>query len=504
MADAIAARQHGDDYQAYLFWKEVCSLLANRGIARVGFEVDSFRAFDDVAVEYSTPRADGHGGQVDSDHWQVKFSVTFGKELTCHALTDPATIRERAGLTEMIRVGPKEAATLVIRRFLRFTGEVIVEPKWGTVITSPEQGLVGVWIRLGNVPCKPPYEVPATWGGLFDVCPNLEAQLKQVVRHIRDGDDKLLVVGFSFPTRVGGPDMQIHWQPIWLPAVSYKDNYANGFRANEQGYWIRDRQNLFHNSQRIMWERSENWNRSQPTTRGAFDRLLSDKPVLLIGCGALGSVIAEILVRGGLRRLVLCDGDEMQQTNLCRHVLDLSSLKAEKSRALANRLNRTNPHALVSAIGQPFPSSDERHVQLTLNCDVVVDCSGVDSVLRDLNNMQWNNEKLFISVSLSYGARRLYCFASRGRTFSVEGFNAAVRPWLLKDAEEHLGTELPPEGIGCWHPAFPARIDQVWAWAGIAASVIEKAVVSPPTVAKLTVFERGVDESTGTIQPVTL
>lgn len=49
-------------------------------------------------------------------------------------------------------------------------------------------------------------------------------------------------------------------------------------------------------------------------------RLLSSS-VLLIGCGALGTVIAETLVRAGVGRLVVVDRDYVEHTNLQRQVL---------------------------------------------------------------------------------------------------------------------------------------------------------------------------------------
>jgi len=48
---------------------------------------------------------------------------------------------------------------------------------------------------------------------------------------------------------------------------------------------------------------------------------LRNSRVLLVGCGALGSVIAEILVRAGIGRLVLVDRDFIDESNLQRQSL---------------------------------------------------------------------------------------------------------------------------------------------------------------------------------------
>ena len=48
---------------------------------------------------------------------------------------------------------------------------------------------------------------------------------------------------------------------------------------------------------------------------------LGTSRVLLVGCGALGTVIAEQLVRAGIGFLKICDRDLVETTNLQRQVL---------------------------------------------------------------------------------------------------------------------------------------------------------------------------------------
>jgi adenylyltransferase/sulfurtransferase len=72
---------------------------------------------------------------------------------------------------------------------------------------------------------------------------------------------------------------------------------------------------------------------------------LSRATVLLIGCGALGTVIAEQLVRGGVGTLRLCDRDVVEMSNLQRQVLfDESDADAGAPKAIAatQRLARIN------------------------------------------------------------------------------------------------------------------------------------------------------------------
>ncbi|MES1213051.1 MAG: ThiF family adenylyltransferase, partial [Singulisphaera sp.] len=73
-------------------------------------------------------------------------------------------------------------------------------------------------------------------------------------------------------------------------------------------------------------------------------RLLSSR-ALVCGCGALGSVIANTLVRAGVGHVRLVDRDFLELNNLQRQVLfDEDDLRADlpKAIAAANKLRRIN------------------------------------------------------------------------------------------------------------------------------------------------------------------
>ncbi|MET3649836.1 SAVED domain-containing protein [Phyllobacterium ifriqiyense] len=80
MADAIVARQQGDDFQARYFWLQASLLLDETSpVRRVLFETGP-KAFDDVVVEYDANGApqDHTGKPVLRDHMQLKWHVRPG------------------------------------------------------------------------------------------------------------------------------------------------------------------------------------------------------------------------------------------------------------------------------------------------------------------------------------------------------------------------------------------------------------------------------------------
>lgn len=50
--------------------------------------------------------------------------------------------------------------------------------------------------------------------------------------------------------------------------------------------------------------------------------------------------------------------------------------------------------------------------------------------------------------------------------------------------------EFPREGVGCWHPVFPARADDISMMAAVGVKYLESIVVTYPTEPTLTVFEQ--------------
>lgn len=93
MARAVAARMHGDDYQARVFWLNVCRLFEDRSkVSAVEIEAECVKSLDDVAVHYVAGMLDADGSGLSADYFQVKFHMASGGALTWEALINPKFI----------------------------------------------------------------------------------------------------------------------------------------------------------------------------------------------------------------------------------------------------------------------------------------------------------------------------------------------------------------------------------------------------------------------------
>ncbi|HEY1783944.1 MAG TPA: ThiF family adenylyltransferase [Pirellulales bacterium] len=103
-------------------------------------------------------------------------------------------------------------------------------------------------------------------------------------------------------------------------------------------------------------------------------RRLAASSALLCGCGALGSHVADLLVRAGVGRLKIVDRDFLELSNLQRQTLfDEQDLAAElpKSVAAASRLARINSHVSIEPI---VADVDYRNIaQLAAGVDLILD-----------------------------------------------------------------------------------------------------------------------------------
>jgi molybdopterin/thiamine biosynthesis adenylyltransferase len=77
--------------------------------------------------------------------------------------------------------------------------------------------------------------------------------------------------------------------------------------------------------------------------RAGLNKALSERKVTIVGCGSIGSIIAEQMASSGIGHLNLIDIDVFESVNLYRHVLDMSWLDAPKAHALTKVFENKYP-----------------------------------------------------------------------------------------------------------------------------------------------------------------
>ncbi|MCK9150484.1 ThiF family adenylyltransferase [Methanobacterium alcaliphilum] len=368
-----------------------------------------------------------------------------------------------------------------IKEFQTPTFETINEVRWGKYLSQDfdiEKTII--WIMLKETPVLNTWQAPNTLGELIDVCEDQGIDIITIINHfshfIRNEAPHFISLGFPIPKIIGGTNSIVHWQAVKLPSLS--NGSIKGFRSHENSYQLIDKIKL-NRDKKITWLKSQNWNMEEINARGKFIHELSSMKTLIIGCGAIGSSIAELLVRAGVNNITVMDNDKLEIGNLSRHILGLNQIGNFKSKETANNLNETNPHANVK-YSENFKFSKDC-IDKIEKYNLIVDCTGEDMVLNELEKYEFSEEKIFVSISIGFAAGRLYLFLQKSIQCKSNCFFEAINPWLKKEFKDFSDHDLPRDGTGCWSPTFPARYDDILLAASTSVKVIENFIINKKT-----------------------
>lgn len=132
--------------------------------------------------------------------------------------------------------------------------------------------------------------------------------------------------------------------------------------------------------------------------------VLQASHVLVFGCGGVGSMVCEALVRSGIGHISVVDYDIVDITNLNRQLIAYhSTIGLKKVTVMKERLLSINPNLIVETYDQFY---DAQHMIDLSSFDYVVDA--IDSVPSKLLLMQ-ECEKAEVPLIMSLGTgNKLY------------------------------------------------------------------------------------------------
>lgn len=386
---------------------------------------------------------------------------------------------------------PGARDTHVVTDFMDPQLHSLREVRWSKAIKSQQNGVDAVWVLLPSLPVGRPWRSALTWQELSAWCVDhhvdLPAILEAAGARLRRIQTRMpsrpvhLILGFPIGERAGDEPTLLHWLAISNLKLCSREDVRRGFRNIETARKAWDRK--FAVAPRpITWRTSRNYAPDQIRRRGSADALLRSKRVLVIGAGAIGSAVASNLLRMGVTRLGVIDEDTLVVGNLVRHSLGMADVGWKKADGLANHLNLTMPDADVVAFSNAFPPTDKKQIAEMAKFDVIVDCSGSDDVLRAMAAFPWCTERHFVSLSMTWRAKGLFAFSASEAAFPAH--DAIERFAGIADAPAEA-EDWQMEGIGCWHPVFPALADDVQLWAAMGTKFIRRAIETTDRLCEL-------------------
>lgn len=125
---------------------------------------------------------------------------------------------------------------------------------------------------------------------------------------------------------------------------------------------------------------------------------LADVRVAIVGCGAVGSFLADLLFRSGLRHLDLRDHETLRPGNVVRHLAGLEEVGLLKVEAVRRSLAKIDPDTATVEIDPSGVWTLEQAVAVLEDHDLVVDATGSARTSSLLSNAAELTEKVVVSA----------------------------------------------------------------------------------------------------------
>lgn len=364
--------------------------------------------------------------------------------------------------------------TLANRKYLvldkifdKTTTKTCSAPEWGSLKEDFRGKVLAAWIKLKDLPVIKPWQYPKTWEELVDACHRQNISIERKMAGLlnkRLGKISNLLLVAPIPERIGDQPKSYYWMQIILPAINFP---CKGFRNSVDGllHYLKARAL----KSPLLIGATQNCDDAAIRTRGSVDKVIKELNFCVIGCGALGSMLCESLTRMGIKNLHIIDSDCVNIGNLARHISTLDDIGEFKTESLIKRLVKINPSILLSSSAEEL---SQNNVDKLSGYDVIIDCTGNNSVVSVLQKCTYKSNKTFYIGAFTYGAKKFCYYRCVGNTLDGEAYFRKTLEFF-NSAVEGLGEgEMAWEGIGCYHPVFPAMYSDVSVWANIFANEI--------------------------------
>lgn len=282
--------------------------------------------------------------------------------------------------------------------------------------------------------------------------------LKYLHRHELDQINKGLmgrIVPLFLGYKINGKD--IHWQVTLLKIGEYP---IKGFKQQIPGkknkLWITE---LI--EQDIKWGVTKNASYNYFFGRGAFSSNLTNSKILIIGIGAVGSLIAETLTRCGCRFIDFIDYDIKEPGNVCRSTYKFSNGITAKTDELERILSEISPFIesrrlrdnYFNIIVKTFSSTKEGKIAIEseLNTyDLILDCSTDNDLMYILSTLSLKG--VLANISMTNHAKDMVC-----------AFNPNCYNFVNNQFSNILNNDIKDlyEPTGCWSPTFKASYNDI-------------------------------------------
>lgn len=340
----------------------------------------------------------------------------------------------------------------IIQKFYDGNKKKLFDVKWNYQLKSLPTS-VGLFVFLKEAPSKNLRWVFEEWKDFETILPQDFLKFLHSVEtsHPKDKGKYLpLLVGYYIS------ELEIHWQVIMLEIGNFP---IYGEKVNKK--WL----TMIDGNRTIDWAMTRNCSYKYFFGRGRLNEKLTTGKILIIGIGAIGSIVAKTLARCGCTEVDFIDYDVKEPENVCRSEYSFHTGITNKTNDLINELCLISPFFKPVTGGYDYSEAFDffikshltdttlkSEIEKRLNeYDVIFDCSADNDLLYVLSQLNINSTLL--NLSISNHAKQIVCAAEQNRyEFIKTLFNGNVLKFDIDDLYNPTG---------CWNPTFKASYNDI-------------------------------------------
>lgn len=348
----------------------------------------------------------------------------------------------------------------IIRNYLLQTIETdnkdIIEYSWNGIHHSDKKELKsGVFYFSKEAPAKFDKFIFTNWLELNNIFSNDFRDFLHLFEksNIKKHKNKIIPVFVGYYIN----SEEVHWQVILIKIGEFP---IEGKPVIQEGKKTGRWETTIVNSA-IDWGVTRNCSYKYFFGRGILSDSLVNGKILIIGLGAIGSMVSKTLVQCGLKEIHIVDYDTKEPENVCRSEYTFSNGITDKSMELYAILSSISPHVKIETLKDDYfnivtkaihddKANNELLETFFNGYDYIFDCSTDNDLMYVLNSR--NITCKLINLSITNHASSLVC-----------GVHPGIYEFVNHQFDEILDNDTDDlyNPTGCWSPTFKANYNDI-------------------------------------------
>lgn len=348
----------------------------------------------------------------------------------------------------------KNCKNYLVKEFFLNNGEKAAT-KFSNAYLKNKSTHSGAFVFIEDAPATYNKFVFQNWSELKDYLPsdflkNLHEFQKNSIKRFR---------GVFYPVFIGYriEGNEIHWQVAMIEIGNFPiKGVPEKVNDKKTGKWKTETED-----QKIIWSLSRNTSYRYFFGRGTLSEKFTSKKILIIGIGAIGTMLAKTLVRGGCKSIDLADHDIKEPENVCRSEYLFNLGIGDKGEELQRILTAISPFVELDLVNKDYfqlivkalynKKEYKMEFENILNkYDIIFDCTTDNDLMYILDSMSLKGD--LINISITNHSKEFVC-----------AIGSNIYPFVLNQFENVLDNDVEDlyNPTGCWNPTFKASYNDI-------------------------------------------